>query len=118
MLTNANKFLQHDESLVLKYHLTQLIQDVMLKFVSPCQESQSYQEGTLASVNFVNPAVQVSVEKLFIGHSTQQKINNLLDDGDLSLHQYQPFSKAAQNFMVTVGRLLSHYLNMPNGLIS
>ena len=51
----------------------------MLKFVSPCQEAQSYREGTLASVNFVEPTKQVSEEKRFVGHITRQKIDNLLD---------------------------------------
>ena len=36
----------------------------MLKFVSPCQVAQSYREGTLASVNLLNSAIQVALEKL------------------------------------------------------
>ena len=78
----------------------------MLKFVSPCQVAQSYREGTLASVNFVNPAIQVSVEKPFIDQTTREKINNLLDDGDISPHQYQSFFKAARDFMVTIASYL------------
>ena len=74
-LTNANKFLQRDELLfhVLKSHLTHLIKDTMLKFVNPCQVVQSYFQGTLASVNFADPAIQVSDEKHFISHTTGQK---------------------------------------------
>ena len=41
---------------------------------------------------------------LFIGHTTRQVINNLLDDGDISPHQYQAVFKAARDFMVTVAR--------------
>ena len=41
-LTNVNKFLQRDEPLihVLKSHLTHLIKDMILKFVSPGQVAQ------------------------------------------------------------------------------
>ena len=78
----------------------------MLKFVSPCQEAQLYREGTLASVNFVEPTKQVSEEKRFVAHITRQKINNLLDYGDIPPHQYQSFFKAAQDFMVIVTRYL------------
>ena len=88
-LTNANKFLEHDEPLihVLKSNLTHLIKDMVLKLASPCQVAQSYREETLASVNFADTAIQVSYEKPFVGHSTRQKTNNLLDDGDTSPHQ-------------------------------
>ena len=51
--------------------------------VSPCQVAESYRKRTLASVNFVNLAIQVSDEKLFTGHTRQQKINNRFDDGDI-----------------------------------
>ena len=53
----------------------------MLKFVSPCQVAQSY--------------------RTVIDQTTQQKINNLLDDGDMLPHQYQSFFKAVRDFMVT-----------------
>ena len=36
------------------------------KFVNPCQVTQSHEEGTMASLNFANSAIQVSDEKLFI----------------------------------------------------
>ena len=78
----------------------------MLKSVSLCQVAQSYLEGTLASVNFANPAKQVSIETPFIDHTKRQKINNLLDNGDISPHQYQSVFKAAQDFMVTVTKYL------------
>ena len=42
----------------------------MLKFVNPCQVAQSCLEGILASVNFADLDIQVSDEKLFIGHTT------------------------------------------------
>ena len=31
---------------------------MVLKFVRPCQVAQPYQEGKLASVNFVDPTIQ------------------------------------------------------------
>ena len=74
--------------------------------VSPCQVAQSYRKRTLASVNFVNLAIQVSDEKLFTGHTTRQKINNRFDDGDISSHQHQSFFKTAGDFMVTLVKYL------------
>ena len=67
-LTNVNRFLQRDETLihVLKSHLTHLIKDMMLKFVSPGKVAQLQRERILASVNFVDPVIEVSYEKLFI----------------------------------------------------
>lgn len=41
-----------------KCHLPHLRKDMVLKFVRPCQVAQSYQEGKLASVNFVDPTIQ------------------------------------------------------------
>lgn len=35
----------------------------------------------LSDLNFVSPAIQISDEKRFTGHTTLQKINNILDDG-------------------------------------
>ena len=61
------KSLQRGELLfhVLKSHLTHLIKDTMLKFVNRCQVAQSCSEGTLATVNFADTAIQVSGEKTF-----------------------------------------------------
>ena len=73
--------------------------------VSPCQVAQLYWKRTLVSVNFVNPTIQVSDENRFTGH-TKQTIKNLFDDGDILLHQYPSFFKAAGEFMVTVVRYL------------
>ena len=97
MFKNANKYFQRHRPLihVLKSHLAQLIKDIMLKFVSSCQVPQSYQEGTLDSVNFFEPVIQVRDEKLFIGHTTRQKINKILDDQNISPHQYQSFSNCS-----------------------
>ena len=39
---------------------------MMLKFVSPGKVAQLQRERILASVNFVDPVIEVSYEKLFI----------------------------------------------------
>ena len=49
---------------------------------------------------------RLALKNLFIDHTTRQKIKNLLDNGDISPHQYQSVFKAAQDFMVTVTKYL------------
>ena len=78
----------------------------MLKFVSPCELAQPYLERALASANFVDPTIQVSDGNYFIGHTTRQMINNLLDDEDISPHQYPSIFKAARDFTVPVAKYL------------
>ena len=56
---------------VLKSYLTRLIKDMMLKFVSLCW--LAHWEATLGSMNFVNPAIQVSDKKTFYWpHNTEE----------------------------------------------
>lgn len=80
------------------------------KFVNPCHVTQSHEEGTMASLNFANSAIQVSDEKLFIGLNKGQKMNNLLGNGDISSHQHQTFFKVACDFIIIVVRYLLKWL--------
>ena len=102
ILANANKVLSCDRAAYpyakISFNTSSKGRDV----VSPCQVIQPYQKRTLASVNFVNLAIQVTYEKHFTSHTTRQKINKLFNDEHIWLHQYQPFFEAAGDFMVTV----------------
>ena len=47
-----------------------------------------------------NPANHVDNECLLIGFMTRQTIKRLLDEGDISTHQYRLFFRAVKAFLV------------------
>ena len=97
----TNKFLQREEPLIhsLQPQLFSLMKKLLSKFVTPSILVASTKKvDGLFSLQFSDPVSQVHNKDLVIGFITKQKLQKLLDDGDISEHKYATFYKAARIF--------------------
>ena len=97
--TDVNQFLQREEPLIFALR-PQLVGLLLGKLIKPTVIAEAMKSSQLLSIDYKNGANQFSDEQLVIGYITIQKINKLLDDGDISKSSYKSFFKAAREFLI------------------
>ena len=118
--THMNMFLQREEPLIhaLLPQLQSVIKNVFGKFVQPKVIAEALKEGGLLSVDFKDGNNHVGRDRLTIGFITRQKVNQLLEDGDISDGCYSCFFDAVQAFFIFASDYLLKWCPIKDDLLS
>ena len=117
--THCNQFLQREEPLihVLQPQLTRMLRNILAKFVKPSVITEQLRAGTLTSIDFKNEENHVADNCLSIGFVTNQSIDKLLREGDVSPHQYAKFFEAAKAFLIRASEYLLQWCPLEDELL-
>ena len=87
------------------------------KYVKPAILAEHLKSGSLSEIDFKTTGNQLDDRELVIGLLTQQKVRQLLHDGDISPNQHSTFFAAVRAFFVRATEYMLQWFPLQDELL-